>query len=401
MIDAKMIRAIGRSSFFIADLAQHNPNVFWELGVRHAWKPTGTLLIAPSGTPRPPFDINHVSVHEYRRDADAVSDADAVAAIRALRPLVGSFSESIDSPVFAALPGLTPAVIPDPSDAEADLRVAAFTERIGLAADLHRIDDLRAEIGRLSSIDSDADRCWLLEQAGTALLDLGHPHEALEVLGTLAALDGTLDRPILQQRYALALMLAADGNGTEDLARLEEAERLLVRLDRLIPGSGETLGLLASIAKRRFALADATGQDGSGDLMRSIGYYELGFGTNPTDFYPGINAIALRVLRWRIYGTDGDAERARALVPVLRFMLDRPTTPDSVWHRAAMAELALYELVLDGSGSVEGCFAAYALAAAGATPRQIASMRKQLQLLTVADNLADIVACILPAVPET
>lgn len=402
MIDAKMIRAIGRSSFFIADLAQHNPNVFWELGVRHAWVPSGTLLIAPQGTPRPPFDVSHVTIHEYKRDLDSVNDSDAVSAIRALKPLVEANSQSIDSPVFAALPELTPTDIPSATDPRGDQLAAASAERITRAADLQRVDALRSEVTRLSNGEVPGiERDWLLEQAAAAYLDLEHPQEAAEILAPLAAADGGLKRPILQQRYAFALMMAAEGDRELDHRRLEEAERLLLRLDRNAPGSGETLGLLGSVAKRRYLLARSAGADGTGDLARAIGYYEAGFGANPTDYYPGINAISLLVLRWHLHGTEDDAERARTLLSVLRFILDRPMVPESVWRRAARAEMALYHSLLGGRNDAKACFAAYALAAAGASPRQRASMRRQLELLATAEGMVDAVSRMLSALPES
>lgn len=399
MIDAKMIRAIGRSPFFVADLAQHNPNVFWELGVRHAWVPTGSLLIAPTGTPRPPFDVNHVPVHEYKRDAESISDSDAVAAIRLLQPLV-RLDTKVDSPVFAALPTLTPAAIPAAPDPGIERLVSACAERISLAADLNRIDDLRAEVAGISDQVNQSERDWLLEQAGTAFLELDHPDEAVEVLRPLSEADVAMERPILQQRFAHALILVADRHESDESDRLAEAEGVLGRIDHRNPGSGETLGLLGSVAKRRFSAAVSAGRNGRSDLERAIAYYLSGFDADPTDFYPGINAIALLVLRWSLAASADDAVHARELITVLRFMLRRHDQLESVWRRATSAELALYELILGGIGTTEECLRAYALAAAGATPRQIASMRKQLRLLATAPGLYDISTQMLAALPD-
>ena len=44
------------SPVVVADLTDHNPNVFWELGVRQSFR-HGTITIAEAGT-RLPFDIS-------------------------------------------------------------------------------------------------------------------------------------------------------------------------------------------------------------------------------------------------------------------------------------------------------------------------------------------------------
>ena len=51
------------SSVIVADLTDHNPNVYWELGVRQSFK-HGTITIAESGT-KLPFDIGGKSTLFY------------------------------------------------------------------------------------------------------------------------------------------------------------------------------------------------------------------------------------------------------------------------------------------------------------------------------------------------
>ena len=52
----EIIKDLYLSDFVIADLTDHNPNVFWELGVRQSLK-YGTITIAEDGTDLP-FDIS-------------------------------------------------------------------------------------------------------------------------------------------------------------------------------------------------------------------------------------------------------------------------------------------------------------------------------------------------------
>lgn len=89
VIDTKVLHAIGHSRLVIADLATTNPNVMWELGVRHAWHPSGTILAAPEGS-KPPFDVARVTVHHYKRGATTISDRDCVEGIKKLQAVLAT-----------------------------------------------------------------------------------------------------------------------------------------------------------------------------------------------------------------------------------------------------------------------------------------------------------------------
>jgi hypothetical protein len=61
----------------VADLTDHNPNVFWELGVRQSFK-SGTITIAEDGTPLP-FDIDKKGTlfyfpHDHIKNAQFIND---------------------------------------------------------------------------------------------------------------------------------------------------------------------------------------------------------------------------------------------------------------------------------------------------------------------------------------
>ena len=55
---------IMHSDYVVADVTYPNPNVFYELGLRHACR-TGTIIIKDRGGPRVPFDIAHLRHIEY------------------------------------------------------------------------------------------------------------------------------------------------------------------------------------------------------------------------------------------------------------------------------------------------------------------------------------------------
>ena len=62
-ITNEIILSLIKSDIVIADLTDHNPNVFWELGIRHSFK-EGTIAIAQKDT-YIPFDIKDKGVLFY------------------------------------------------------------------------------------------------------------------------------------------------------------------------------------------------------------------------------------------------------------------------------------------------------------------------------------------------
>ncbi len=100
-IDHAMLRHLNRSKLVNAGLAMLNPNVMWEIGLRHAWRRSGTVLIGPKWVTSP-FDVKRIPLHQYERTARRISDAHAVAAIKRLREVLADVGlKRVDSPVFA------------------------------------------------------------------------------------------------------------------------------------------------------------------------------------------------------------------------------------------------------------------------------------------------------------
>lgn len=61
------------AQFVIADITYPNPNVFYELGIRHAIRP-GTILIREKVNFSIPFDISHLRYIEYTREISAMDN---------------------------------------------------------------------------------------------------------------------------------------------------------------------------------------------------------------------------------------------------------------------------------------------------------------------------------------
>jgi hypothetical protein len=101
-ITRDLLGRLYRSDAVVADLTDLNPNVFYELGVRHALR-AGTILMALKGT-KLPFDVGDLRVIPYE---DRVGgEKEAIPQIQEmLNSLLGE-ERPQDSPVLQAIPGL-------------------------------------------------------------------------------------------------------------------------------------------------------------------------------------------------------------------------------------------------------------------------------------------------------
>lgn len=101
-INRSVIEHIYNADLVIADLTDLNPNVFYELGVRHALR-NGTILVAVDGT-KLPFDVGDLRSVFYKDRVGA--EKEAVPEIQRLIRALAEAEPTADSPVFAVLPTL-------------------------------------------------------------------------------------------------------------------------------------------------------------------------------------------------------------------------------------------------------------------------------------------------------
>lgn len=102
IITDEMFRDILYSRVVLADITGLNPNVFYELGIRHSLRPRPTVVIKERQS-NIPFDVHNLRIFSY--DIDGVSGFG-----KALSTIRNCLSESIraknpDSPVYSTLKG--------------------------------------------------------------------------------------------------------------------------------------------------------------------------------------------------------------------------------------------------------------------------------------------------------
>ncbi|HEX3093221.1 MAG TPA: TRAFs-binding domain-containing protein [Candidatus Angelobacter sp.] len=339
IIQKPMFERLLLCEFALADLTTANPNVFYELGVRHAARPATTLAIFAKRQSLP-FDIAYLRSLPYDLGEDNRFSVDEASALRntltrrlkELRQVAVADSAS-DSPIFQLL---TDYGAPDIQRLKTDV----FRDRVRYATGIKRelaearqggdVNALKAIEGRLGALDG--------IEAGV-LVDLFVSYRAVrgytQMVELYAKLPAVLRRSVLV-REQLGFALNRLGKWREALSELEGVvdER---------GASSETCGLIGRVYKDRWVGTRKAGNTdrANGFLDKAIDAYMRGFETDWRDAYPGINVVTLLDIR----GDERSQKRKAEILPVVRFAVTqrlKSSKPD-YWDYATLLELAVLE----------------------------------------------------------
>lgn len=373
IIHTAMFARLLLSEFVIADMTTANPNVFYELGVRHAAKPYTTIpIFATLGAP--PFDVNLVRAIPYDLEDGHLTDASAEALRDAIHDRIRAALKSPvakDSPLFQLFdefPGIE--MSHELTDVFRD-RVAysqAFKDRLAAARSQTPRD---AALAALKEIEQSLGDLKVAERG--VLIDLMLSYRAIEAWDEMVAphqeMPGDVrDALLTRQQLALALN-RRNGPGDTDRA-IRELEGIL----KAHGDSAETLGILGRIYKDRFRAASEAGKTAmaAGWLDQAIDTYTRGFEAEPADYYPGVNALTLLMQK---DGPEAAAEIDR-LAPLVTYAAVRQGGEKAAdyWTVATVLELA--------------CISRDYALASRCVPRVVILAEESWMLKTTSDNLA-------------
>jgi tetratricopeptide (TPR) repeat protein len=103
LIHSDMFKDLRDRPVVLADLSLENPNVFYELGIRHVMSPTGTVLMCRAGTDLP-FDVRLSRVIFYKFNGEELDWEEVEETVKALKLALQDAQQSQpDSPVHALL----------------------------------------------------------------------------------------------------------------------------------------------------------------------------------------------------------------------------------------------------------------------------------------------------------
>jgi tetratricopeptide (TPR) repeat protein len=325
--------------YAVVDLTTGNPNVFYELGVRHAVRPATTLALF-ARQQQIPFDVSYTRAlpydlgpqHHFGNEEAAQLRTAITARLRDLRDRAVDEPE-VDSPLFQLLRGYQAPDI-------ARLKTDVFREQVSYARDLrHRltiardardtaqIHDLEANLGPVDTIE-----------AGV-FVDLFLSYRAVEdwqaMIDLYERLPAALKRSVLvREQLGFAHNRAGNRN---------EALRILEGIIAEQGPSSETCGLIGRVYKDKWTEAHQAGREAQakGYLRQAIDAYVQGFETDWRDAYPGINAVTLL----DIQGSEASVKIKHEMLPVVRYAVTqrlKSSRPD-YWDYATLLELAVID----------------------------------------------------------
>lgn len=344
-IRTDMFQELLVADLVLADLTLDNPNVWYELGVRHALRARGVLLVqGPRATQ--PFDIYTDRKLRYRLK-DGAPDPAFVAADRAAltamaRATLDAPSRRKLSPVYVLLDHL--------HEPEWRSLLLGAQSEFGQAYDAWRS---RMEVARQKNLAGDilvlADETptqalWLEAKrlAGNCLLKLQQFELALEQFDAVLALEPD-DKPSLEKRVVCL----------GRIGRHEEARELVRGLIDRYPADPEVWALSGRIEKvhwiarwRDTALTPAQMRQAASaelaSLEEAIAPYHQAFIADPSQHASGINSLTLQLLHRHLGGEPNQTVIDNLIGGVLWSALSaQKRDPKDYWARASYAELCV------------------------------------------------------------
>jgi tetratricopeptide (TPR) repeat protein len=385
-IRTDMFQQLLLADLVVADLSIDNPNVWYELGVRHALRARGVIQIKCQRDYMP-FDVYTDRTFTYHikngiPDFDFI-DMDKLSLGSMAKETVFSWYGKRISPVFRLL-----SYLEEPSwknlkigeakeiwdkyeDWEGRIKIARKRQKPGDILVL--ADEAPSQVLRLEAYNT----------AGQSLIQLGQFSLALEK----AEIALSIDPKNLKSLQLKSIALIRVG-------RYDEAKVLLERTTVEYSEDAETIALLGRIEKdawlaswkstnktREAMIKDATNEEGL--LIESIKSYYRGFSLDPKHYYSGINALTLAHIFRHLTGNDCESiKNTRSLEGGVRWAVESALFKESsdrknYWARVTLSEI---EVLVSDVLVVEKAYK-YAIAAAEKDWFSIDSSYQQLLIL--------------------
>lgn len=339
IIHAAMFARLLLAEYVVADLTLANPNVFYELGVRHTAMPFTTVPIFAT-THALPFDVALIRAVPYTLDDGILSDDNAeklkgAIADRLKKAINGPATN--DSPLFQLLPQFPGISLPHEATEAFQDRVKvqdAFALQLAEVKGTQQTNETRcngylAMQQQLGSINV-AQRNIVIKLM-LAYRDVEAWNEMIALVELMA--DHDKDLAFVRQQWALALNRRNEGTDRN------RAIQLMLNLKKELGPDPESLGILGRVYKDLYKDAKEAGSImATAALDDAIAAYREGFESDPRDYYPGVNAINLLVQK----GDDQAMSDVNQLLPLVNFAVTRSggATSSDYWVVATAFELA-------------------------------------------------------------
>jgi tetratricopeptide (TPR) repeat protein len=305
LIVTQMLERLYFADLVLADMTVPNGNVYYEIGVRHAARETGCVLLAANWS-RQLFDVAQMRTLRYPLPEGEITEATAEAIRLAIKGAIPRLGEG-RSPMHESIKGY-------PSKVD---EAAASTTK-------ERMTRLAAFQGEVRAIRAAprAQRMQLAQEL--AARHAGRPLIAPAAIALLRLLGDCAD--VEQDWGAVVTFIDGLPANLTGLPEVKEQRALacsyagrhidaIAELERLIADFGPTperLGLLGGRCKRLYKSAEEA-DDRAQLLSKAIEHYEHGMQLDLNEYYCSSNLPRLYRLRSR----TGDEERAQSALRVV------------------------------------------------------------------------------------
>jgi hypothetical protein len=345
------------AEYVVADVTWSNPNVLYEVGVRHGASARATLLVcAEPYVKELAFDLKPLRALPYGLSpAGNISPAKGAA-------LAGAIAKQLTLARSGKLPADNPIMQVTswrPSGEVEHSKTDVFLERLRFQGEMG--ERIKSAVGKKNAASAIEELVRIEEavielpaevpQVHTVLLGVFLGYREKKAYDRMVALADRLpaelkQTPVVREQLAFALNRLAESAGPGDAAE-DLRRRALAVLDSMAAGSvtSETYGIRGRIYKGwHDALAKSASAADQGRapamLQKAIATYEKGFAADLRDYYPGVNAVTLRLTR----GQPDDVAMLQRLLPVVRYSVNAARAPknteEAYWQTATKLELA-------------------------------------------------------------
>jgi len=339
-INQEMFEYIMYSRLAFADISGFNPNVFYEIGVRHSAQESGTVLFRQTGHPIP-FDITTIKIFEYAHEPAENIEKSAGFITQVIAETL--LQNRLDSPVRLALRaqwGGRPAaastagesaVVPAQADSWRKQEIERFMRD---AEEALRLDDLEmARINYWGALRFDPLNIIARMRLGLVLKREGKHYQALEEFTTITKLmpnygEAWKEKGIVEGLIARQI----PAQGRQKMPWLPDGYESLKRATMLIPNDFDAWSALGGVLKNvRQDFADAQKN------------YTHAADISDGHPYPLLNALKMQALHTGKLDLDPVREQLEK-AEKMRDGQARATPPtDTPWCYFDLAEINLYQ----------------------------------------------------------
>lgn len=306
IIDKSMYALLVKADLVIADITTYNPNVIYELGIRHASRPHKTIIMKNEESVPIPFDLSHSRIFSYSHLGDDIGVDECKRCQNELKALINAITRGqiTDSPFYEYIPNIPP----------------------------HVIDEQIFET-LISELADKEESVYLLSEKAQINMKQNKFQLAADIWHKLSQINPS-EVYYVQQRALCLYKSEYPSVGMACLMALEE----IIKINPNESIDPETLGITGAIYKNLWLSMNDLEM-----LRKAINTYKRGY-QNTYDHYTGENyALCLDMLKHEIEGEEKiyckfEANRTRMeIVNNLRSQIESDKELSDYWKIASMA----------------------------------------------------------------